>query len=132
MTEAIVSMLGCKTWALVGATANKEKFGYKILQVMRREGLTVYAVNPGVQQIDGEPCYPSLQEVPATVEAVDLVVPPQAGLRVLEDCRRLGIGRVWLQPGADAPEVVARAKELGLMVVHDACIMVELRKKGGR
>ena len=131
MKEMVASLLECKKWALVGATSNKGKFGYKIFQVLRNNGLHVFAVNPGLQEIDGQPCYASLTDLPETVEAVNVVVPPKVALGILEECKRLNIKNVWLQPGADTLEVVEKAKELGLRVVYDACIMVELRHKGG-
>ena len=131
MKETIAALLQCKNWALVGATSNKGKFGYKILQVMRNNGLQVFAVNPGLQEIDGQPCYASLADLPEAIEAVNVVVPPKVALGILEECQRLNISKVWLQPGADTAEVVEKAKALGLQVVYDACIMIELRHKGG-
>ena len=131
MKETIAALLQCKNWALVGATSNKGKFGYKIFQVMRNNGLQVFAVNPGLQEIDGQPCYASLADLPETIEAVNVVVPPKVALGILEECQRLNISKVWLQPGADTAEVVEKAKALGLQVVYDACIMIELRHKGG-
>ena len=131
MRETMASLLQCKNWALVGATSNKSKFGYKILQVMRNNGLHVLPVNPGLQEIEGQPCYASLADLPEAVEAVNVVVPPKVALGILEECQRLNISKVWLQPGADTAEVVEKAKALGLQVVYDACIMIELRHKGG-
>ena len=125
----IEKMLQLKTWAVVGATDNKEKFGYKIFKVMLEAGLEVYPINTGVQEILGQKCYPTLKDLPVKPEAVDLVVPPRVGEQILRECVELGITNVWLQPGADTQPVVNLAKELGLTVVDHACIMVELRNK---
>lgn len=125
----IEKMLQLKTWAVVGATDNKEKFGYKIFKVMLEAGLQVYPVNIGVQEILGQKCYPTLKDLPVKPEAVDLVVPPRVGEQIVRECAELGIKNVWLQPGADTQPVVNLAKELGLTVVDHACIMVELRNK---
>jgi len=125
----IEKMLQLKTWAVVGATDNKEKFGYKIFKVMLEAGLEVYPVNTGVQEILGQKCYPTLKDLPVKPEAVDLVVPPRVGEQIVRECAQLGITNVWLQPGADTQPVVNLAKELGLTVVDHACIMVELRNK---
>jgi len=118
-------------WAVVGATNNEEKFGYKIFKFMKERGLDVYPVNPGITDINGIKCYPSLKDLPIKPGAVDVVVPPRIGEQVVRDCAELGIGNVWLQPGADAENVVRLAQQLGLNVVYNACIMVELKKKGG-
>lgn len=118
-------------WAVVGATNNEDKFGYKIFKFMKERGLDVYPVNPGITDINGIKCYPSLKDLPIKPGAVDVVVPPRIGEQVVRDCAELGISNVWLQPGADAENVVRLAQQLGLNVVYNACIMVELKKKGG-
>ena len=124
----IDNMLKLKTWAVVGATNNKEKFGYKIFKVMLEAGIEVYPINTGISEILGKKCYPTLKDLPTKPDAVDIVVPPKVGEQIMHECAELGIQNVWLQPGADAPQVIQVAKELGLTVV-DACIMVELRKR---
>jgi predicted CoA-binding protein len=116
-------MLKAKTWAVVGASDNRAKFGYKIYKFMVDHGFDVYPVNPGLKEIDGKTCYASLAVLPVTVEAVDVVVPARIGEQVMKDCAALGIKNVWLQPGADADSVVKVAEELQLTVVKD-CIMV--------
>lgn len=128
--NAIDTMLQLKTWAVVGATDNKEKFGYKIFKVMLEAGLEVYPINKGVTEILGKKCYPALKDLPVKPDAVDIVVPPKVGEQILRECAELGIQNIWLQPGANAQSVIEVGKELGLTVVDDACIMVELRNKG--
>lgn len=125
----IDNMLQLKTWAVVGATDNKEKFGYKIFKVMLEAGLEVYPINTGVNEILGQKCYPSLKDLPVKPDAVDMVVPPRVGEQILHECIELGITNVWLQPGSDTQPVINLAKELGITVVDHACIMAELRKK---
>lgn len=121
-------MLQCKTWAIVGATSNKNKFGYKILRAMKAAGLEVYPVNPGLEEIEGERCYASLADLPVKPEAVDLVVAPKIGEGILRQCEELGIKKVWFQPGSDNAELLKLAAELEIEFVHDACIMIELKK----
>ena len=116
-----------KVWAVVGATNRTEKFGYKIFMHLRKHGYTVYAVNPNVKGIDGSPCFASLSDLPAVPEIVDFVVPEKVGLATLDECKALGIPAVWLQPGADTPAVVEKAKALGLDVIQD-CVLVQIPK----
>lgn len=128
--DTIATMLQQKTWAVVGATDNTEKFGYKIFKVMKDAGFEVYPVNPGVSEILGEKCYPSLRDLPVKPAVVNVVVPPRVGEQIMKDCVDLGIQNVWLQPGANAASVVQLAKQLGLTVIDDACVMVEIRSQG--
>ncbi|KAF1682868.1 CoA-binding protein [Veillonella sp. R32] len=115
-----------KVWAVLGATSRKEKFGYKIYACLRDHGYTVYPVNPNVAEIEGATCYPSLSDLPEVPAVVDFVVPEKIGLAALEECKTLRIPTVWLQPGADKPAVVTKARELGLQVIED-CVLVQIR-----
>lgn len=127
----IVNMLQVKSWAVVGASANKEKFGYKIFKVMTEAGIEVYPVNPGVEEVQGKKCYAKLADLPVLPEAVNIVVPPSIGAKVVRQCAELGITKIWLQPGSENAEIVRLADELGLEVVCQSCIMIELKKSKG-
>lgn len=125
--DKIADALQLKNWAVVGATDNREKYGYKIFKFMKENGYNVYAVNPGVTEILGEKCYPTLGDLPVKPDAVDVVVPPRVGEKVMRECAQLGISTVWLQPGADASSVVKAGEQLNLNVIYDSCIMVQAR-----
>lgn len=127
MSEQIADMLKLKKWAVVGATNNPEKFGYKIFKRLQQAGYDVTPVNPGIDEVLGVKCYPSLNDMPVKPEAVDVVVAPKIGEKIMEECAQLGIKNVWLQPGADADNVIHKAEQLSLNVVHHACVMVQLR-----
>ncbi len=126
----IATMLQLKTWAVVGATDNKEKFGFKIFKAMLERGMQVYPINPGITEVMGQKCYQTLKDLPNKPDAVNFVVPPRVGEQIIRDCVELGIQNIWLQPGADAEQVILLAQQQKLTVVHHACIMLELRKKG--
>ena len=88
-------------------------------------------MNPGRQTVDGDPCYPSLGDLPEPPVLVDVVVPPRVTLEVLRQCAALGLTRVWLQPGSEDDGVLAFAAAHGLMVRADDCIMVRTRSFPG-
>ncbi len=117
-----------KVWAVLGASAKKDKFGYIIYKRLKDYGYTVYPVNPGLTEIDGDTCYKSLQDLPQTPAVVNFVVPDRIGLGALDECKTLGITTVWLQPGADKVAVIEKGKKLGLHVIT-ACVLVELNEK---
>lgn len=114
-----------KVWAVIGATHKTDKFGYKIYKCLQEHGYEVYPVNPNVASIDGDICYPSLFDLPVVPTVVDFVVPEAAGLSAIDECVELGIPTVWLQPGADKPSVVEKAKRAGLHVIQD-CVLIQL------
>jgi uncharacterized protein len=128
-TDQIRAMLDLKVWAVLGATDNEDKFGYKIFKLLKKAGYKVFPVNPGLESVLGEKCFPSLSALPVKPDAVNFVVPPKVGEPIIAECAALGIRNVWLQPGANADNVVNAAKKEDLNVIHKSCILVELRKQ---
>jgi predicted CoA-binding protein len=124
--ENIRDILKEKTWAVVGASANTQKFGYKVFKRLIREGYTVYPVNPNCKEIEGVQCYGSLKDLSEMPGAVSVIVPPKAGLGVLDEAAELGIKRLWFQPGAESGEIVGKAEKLGLQIIYGYCVLVEL------
>lgn len=115
------------TVAVVGATDDESKYGNKIYRDLKAKGFGVFAVNPGRETVDGDPCWPSLSDLPEPPTIVDIVVPPRLTLEVLKECTRLGLRNVWVQPGAadEAVRQYVAANDFNALV--DACIMVHSR-----
>ncbi len=112
------------TVAIVGASADPSKYGNKAVRAYRDAGWTVYPVNPRLAQIEGLSCYPDLDAIPeARLDRVSFYVPPEVGLGLLDRVAKKQVGELWLNPGADSPEVVARAAALGLNVIQACAIL---------
>jgi predicted CoA-binding protein len=100
--------------AVIGASSDRDKFGNKALRAFRAAGYRVIPINPREKTVEGERAYRSVLEVPDAIDEATVYVPPSAGVRVMDEIAQKGIGMVWLNPGADGPNVVRRARELGL------------------
>jgi len=124
MQKLIKEMLGEKVWAVVGASNNRDKFGYKVFKKLSSEDYQVYPVNPNCSEIEKTPCYKSLKDLPVTPGAVSVIVPPSVGLKILEEAVQAGIKRLWFQPGAESEEIIQRASQLGLQIVYNNCVLV--------
>lgn len=124
MPDEIQEFLTHKIWAVVGVSSNREKYGYKVYAQLIKKGYQVLAVNPHLQKIDGRPCYPTLASLPLKPEAVSIVVPPRVTEQIVRECIRLGIPRIWMQPGAESSSAVQAAREHGIKVVYNQCILV--------
>src|SRR5688500_15702369 len=124
MDDLIQEFLRQRPIALVGATNDQSKYGNIILRDLRDRGWPVFAISAKATQIQGEPSYHALAQCPEKPALVVMVVPPAIGIKVLDEVKALGIERIWLQPGAESPQLLERARELGLREVHNACIMV--------
>ncbi len=125
LEDLIPDFINRRTWAVVGATNNPRKYGNKILRDLRRAGYRVYAVNKTEKEIDGQPAYATLADLPEKPEVVDMVVPPDQTERVVKQCKALGLTRVWMQPGAESQAAIQYCLDNGIQVIHDACAMVE-------
>ena len=121
-------MLKMKSWVVVGVTANKDKYGYKIWKTLKQHNYNTFGVNPNYDEIEGEKIYHNLKNLPEKVEVLDMVVPPKIALSTLEEAKELGIEYIFFQPGTYNKEVVAKADELGLKYLLDDCIYATLRK----
>ncbi|MGD9130240.1 MAG: CoA-binding protein [Candidatus Bathyarchaeota archaeon] len=116
-------------FAVVGASRDPSKYGHQIYKDLRAAGYKVYPVNPNADEILGDKCYPSLESLPETPQVVDLVVPPKVTNQIVKTCKKLGIRKVWMQPGSESETALNFCKENSMEVVHGACVMVERRNK---
>lgn len=114
-----------KTVAVVGASADRRKFGNKAVRAYQQAGWTVYPVNPAGGAVEGLPVYLSLADVPRPLELVSVYVPPAVGLRLLPEIAAAAPRRVNFNPGADAPAVLEAALGIGLNAMP-TCSIVEL------
>jgi predicted CoA-binding protein len=125
MQARIERFLKGKRIAVVGATDKTEKWGYKILKKLKQKGYKVFAVHPSVETIDGEPVYRSLRDLPERPDGVNVVVPPRATEETVRLCHELGLGPVWMQPGAESEQAIEFCERNGLECIHHKCILVE-------
>ncbi|SDK59299.1 CoA-binding protein [Natronincola ferrireducens] len=119
-------MLHRKVWAVVGATPDTEKFGYKIYKKLKAHGYTVYGINPKYEEIEGDKIYQSLKDLPQNLECVNMVVGPKVSKLILDEIKDLGIDYVWFQPGTFDEETIDKAEDFNLNIVYYDCVLVAL------
>ena len=103
-----------KTVAVIGASSDRTKFSNKAVRAFARQGYSVIPIHPRETEIEGFKAYRSVLDVPGTIDMATIYLPPALGVKVVEEIAQKGIADVWINPGADGPDVVARARELGL------------------
>jgi len=116
--------------AIIGASNDRRKFGNKALRAFRHQGYTVVPINPHAAEVEGERAYASVLDYPGPIDEATVYVPPDVGAVVMDDVARKGIKIVWLNPGADAPDVVARARALHLQT-RVACSILGIGERPG-
>ena len=124
--ESIAEMLEkSKVIAVVGISDKPQRPSYHVAEEMQRRGYRIVPVNPALEEVLGEPCYPSLREIPFAVDTVDVFRAPEFVPAIVEDAIAIGAKYLWLQEGVVHAEATARAEENGLKVVADRCIYKE-------
>lgn len=112
------------TIAIIGASTNRSKYGNRAVRAFTRLGYQVYPVHPTATQIEGHRAYRSILDVPVeSLDRISIYLPPEVGLRTIDEVARKPAHEVWLNPGAESPELIARARALGLNVIV-ACSIV--------
>ena len=109
--------------AIIGASNNHEKFGNKAVRAYLAHGHSVYPVNLRDARIEGLTAYRSIEDVPVTLDATLVYVPPGVTLRLLGAIARKGPGDLYLNPGSEDDAVLEKAKELGLEPILACAIL---------
>jgi predicted CoA-binding protein len=112
-----------KTVAIIGASSDRSKYGNKAVRAFVHTGHTVFPINRKEPEVEGLKAYASVLDVPGPVDMASFYVAPAVGMQVIEEVARKGIREVWLNPGAGSPELVARARELGIEPVAACSIL---------
>ncbi|MBN4070026.1 MAG: CoA-binding protein [Alkaliphilus sp.] len=119
-------MLESKIWAVIGASENTSRFGYKIYKKLKQHGYEVYPVNPNYKEIDGDIAYSNLSDLPKKPDCVNIVVNPKLALNVLDEIKSLDIKHVWFQPRTFNKDVVEKTEEYKISALFNKCVLREL------
>ena len=114
-----------KVVAVIGASNNRQKFGNRAVRAFREQGYTVIPINPHEVEVEGLKAYASVLDVPGAIDMVSFYVPPEVGETLLGDVARKQIPEVWLNPGAESDELIARARALAIKPIV-ACSIVAI------
>lgn len=117
------------TVAIVGATDNPDKYGYVIYRDLKRKGFSIFPVNQNRETVDDDTAFKTLAEIPEAPTVVNIVVPPEETLRILQQCLELGLMNVWLQPGTESAANLTFLQEHPFHYLANTCIMVQSRLK---
>jgi predicted CoA-binding protein len=113
-----------RTVAIIGASADRRKFGNKSVRAHVQAGWNVFPVNPTASRIEGLSVYKSVLDIPIQViDRISVYLPPAVAIEVLDELAQVRPTEFWLNPGADDPQVVAMAESLGLKVVRGCSII---------
>lgn len=121
-----------KTIAIVGLSSNPSRPSYGVAEYMQSRGYRIIPVNPNEREVLGEKSYARLEDVPEKVEFVDVFRRVEEVPAVAESAIRVDAKVLWMQLGIENAEAAERARAAGLIVIEDACVFVEHRKRAAQ
>jgi predicted CoA-binding protein len=124
--EAASEFLANKRVAVTGVSRQPKNHGSNVVyQRLRQRGYEVFAVNPNVDEVEGDPCYPELRSIPGGVDAVVIATKPERAEGTMRECADLGIKHVWMHRGPGAGSVSQAAadygRQRGIAVIDGGC-----------
>jgi len=117
-----------RTIAVVGLSDDPMRTSYDVSDYMQSQGYRIIPVNPLIRQSLGEKAYPTLSDVPEKIDVVNVFRRPEFVPEVVEEAIRLKVPAIWLQEGVIHEQAAQKAREAGIFVVMDRCILKEHRR----
>lgn len=114
-----------KVVAVIGASNDKSKFGNRAVRAFQQQGYTVVPINPHEAEVEGLKAYASVLDVPGTIDMASIYLPPDVGEQIIGEIALKGIAEVWLNPGAESDELIARARALDIRPIV-ACSVIAI------
>jgi len=116
--------------AVVGISQNPERPSNEVASYLIQHGFRISFVNPKLERVFDQPCWPDLRSVPTPVDVVDVFRRSEEAGPVVDDAIAIGARAVWLQEGVIDEAAARRARDAGLLVVMDRCMLKEHARRG--
>lgn len=127
MKDEIEKFFRSPSFAVVGASTNRNKFGNKVLRCYLQHHLTVYPVNPDESIIENLKNYKKINDLPEEVKSISIITSPAITETIVNEAIQKGIKNIWMQPGAESSTAIKKARENNINVIAGGpCILVEL------
>ncbi len=125
MKEIEKILQSSQTIAVVGLSPKENRPSNMVARYLKEAGYHIIPVNPGQTEILGEKCYPSLVDIPESVDLVDIFRKPEDVLPIVEEAVKIKAKAVWMQQGIINEAAAQLARENGLAVVMDRCVKID-------
>lgn len=123
----ISKFLAATTYAVAGASGDRNKFGNRVFRCLVRSGRQTWPLNPNATEVEGHKTFPDIRSLPAVPESLSIITPPAITRQVVAEAIAAGVENIWIQPGAGDADASAAARAAGLNVIDDgSCILIVL------
>jgi predicted CoA-binding protein len=129
-TDPITELLThAKTIAVVGLSDNSLRASYGVSAYMQSHGYRIVPVNPNIESCLGEKAYSSLLDVPEKIDIVNIFRRPQFVQEIVDQAIQLKVPAIWMQEGVIHEKAAEKARQAGIFVVMDRCILKDHRAR---
>jgi len=129
-SDAVAQILrGVKTIAVVGLSSNPMRPSYGVAEYLKTAGYRIIPVNPNETEVLGEKAYARLEDIPEQVDVVDVFRRAEEVPAVAVSAIWIGAKVLWMQLGIENGGAAERARAAGLVVVENACLLVEHKRR---
>jgi|SRR5579864_5427518 len=113
--------------AVVGLSSKRARASFGVSRYVQAAGYRIIPVNPNETEVLGEKAYPDLESIPryVKIDIVNIFRRPEEVPEVVEAAIRLGVPAIWMQEGVIHEEAAAAARNAGILVVMDHCLLKE-------
>ncbi len=118
----------CKIIAVVGISPKESRDSNRVARYLMEQGYDIVPVNPGQREILGKPCFRTLSDIPFDVDMVDLFLNPERVMQAVDQAIEMSVSAIWMQLGIIHNESACKARDAGIQVVMNKCIMKEHMK----
>lgn len=123
----IREFLACQFFAVVGASTDTSKYGNKVFRMYQQHGFVVVPVNPNAKTVEGQACFARLSDIPQPPDAISIITPPSVTESIVEQAIAMGVGHIWMQPGAESSVAINNCEAAGINLIHSGpCILIEV------
>jgi uncharacterized protein len=122
--QAVENFFAQKSFAIVGVSRNERKFGNAIFKELKKKGYNVFPVNPNMNEINGEKCYPELKSIPQKPDGIIISVKKEETEKVIKEAVNLNIKNIWMQQGSESANAIKFCTDNNVNVVSKECVMM--------
>ena len=127
-TQIIDILQNCTKIAIVGISPKETRDSNRVARYLIEQGYEIIPVNPGQREILGIPCFKALKDIPFHFDMADLFINPTRVPPVVDQAIDIGVRSIWMQEGVVHNDAACRARDAGIQVIMNLCIMKEHRK----
>ncbi len=125
--EVRLILTAARTVAVVGLSDKPDRDSHQVAAYLKQRGFRIIPINPNVKEVLGEKSYASLLDLQEPVDVVDIFRKPDAVPGIVDQAILMGAKVIWMQKGIVHNAAAEKARQAGLKVVMNKCIMVEHR-----